>query len=133
MARIEWVEQRLEAWALWRVRGRRGPSLGIKPQPTWRGYVAPVNREPQAIVPVHDHECWGTEQAVKQLDDELRRTVEGYYLHGSLAVRGWLGISRSTLSQRLTLAHARLAELLRDPHAALARVPGSIVEQGFKP
>lgn len=133
MARIDWVEQRLEVWALWRARGRRGEALGIKPQPTWRGYVAPVDREPQAIVPVDDNECWRTERAVHQLQPPLVETVEAYYLHGSLAVRHWLGISKGTLSQRLTLAHARLADLLRDPHARLAEVPGSIVERGFKP
>lgn len=133
MARIEWVQQRLDAWALWRIRGRIGRGMGIKPHPMWRGYVAPMDRQPQAIVPVDDEQCWRTEHAVRALASPLLETVEGYYLHGSLAVRDRLGISRATLSLRLTDAHAQLAELLRDPRATAAQVPGSIVERGFKP
>lgn len=113
MARIEWVEQRLDAWALWIIRGRRCGGGSVHPM--WRDAPPDPNEIHEARVPVDEEECWLTDRQVRALPDPLAETVGAYYLHGSIYARDRLKISSSLLSQRIQDAHRRLAEALRRP------------------
>ncbi|TAK97056.1 MAG: hypothetical protein EPO09_04935 [Aquabacterium sp.] len=108
MARIEFVEQRLNLWAEWVHRGRSG--LG-------GGMLAMFNGEaidsgpPTARIPLNEEECWNTEASVLKLEQPLQDTVVLYYLSGTLAVRSKLDISDAVLSKRLDKAHRVLSAL----------------------
>lgn len=105
MAKIDWVQERLERWAEWVARGgaRCGGTL-----PMFKGMPVDSARPLQGIV-LDDTECWKTATSVKALPEPLSTTVSGYYTRGSLATQEALGISRAVLSQRIDRAHRLLA------------------------
>lgn len=113
MARIEWVEHRLQNWARWRL-GSGGGSLGYSAsRPTPEGVVL---REPYAEVPipVSEIEASDTDALVSRLPGELRRTVEEWYVGtGTLAEKlARLCCAARTLHDRIDRAHRIIAEHL---------------------
>lgn len=110
MARIDWVEQRLENWARWlatRGSGALGfASVNLSEANAGRdGYVT-------SAVPISDVEASVTDDAVRRLPGELRAVVESAYLSSDFErVRlARLCISKSTYHERIGRAHRLLAE-----------------------
>lgn len=117
MAKIEHVHHRLERWAMWVHRGRRsGGGGGMLPM--FQGYRPEVNVAREAVVPIQEEECWRTEEAIKQLPEEMASTVGMYYLHDSSYTQRQFGISSSVLSQRIDSAHRMLARSFAQSLAA---------------
>lgn len=134
MAKIEWVHQRLELWAEWIIRGRvSNDGLGFGSNPLAHEYEAPTNREPRAVIPLNGDECWATDQAIAKLEERQQRLVAEYYLNGSAAAADRLGLSRSSLSQWLSSAHLKLADLMHQerPRVALVERKPTTVERWF--
>jgi hypothetical protein len=65
MARIEWVKQRLENWALWKER-ERGGGLGFSSTTSFL-HDADTSRYREARVPVDEVDASVTDQAVESL------------------------------------------------------------------
>lgn len=112
MARIDWVEHRLQNWARWMLT-RGGGVLGyasVDLQAAGNG----GSREPyeSAPVPISDMEASDTDQAVQLLPGELRMTViEVYTGKGGLADKiRRLCCGESTVHARIGRAHRLLAD-----------------------
>ena len=122
MAKIEWIDLRLTRWATWRVTGRSSTG-GSSQHPMWRG--GRQTGYPEAVVPISEEECWKTDQAVRELPEELGLTLVHYYVGGSRRTRQVMAVSPATLSQRIDQAHRLLAQKLSvapGPDAALGPV-----------
>lgn len=140
MARLEWMEHRLNNWARWRLT-RGGGVLGYAgvdlsdPTPGVRDPYAPVS------VPTSDVEASETQDAVNQLSPpELKRTLEVFYLgRGGIrdkAVR--LRCAESTVYARVEQAHHQLAGILslkqsraRDERARVELLQRGVAAGGF--
>jgi hypothetical protein len=84
MARIEWVRQRLENWALWHERGRGG-GLGYATQSVLLTERVDGDRA-EAWVPVDEVEAAVTDEAVDALKlgyGHLHKTLQLFYLRGA--------------------------------------------------
>lgn len=105
MAKIDWVQDRLERWAEWLCRsgGTSGGTL-----PMFRGDPVDMAR-PLLQYALDETECWKTGEDVNNLPAPLPETVVAYYLSGSMAAQDRLSISRAVLSQRIGKAHTLLA------------------------
>lgn len=82
MARIEWVRQRLENWALWHERGCGG-GLGYATQSVLLS--EPVDGGRQAWVPVDEIDAAITDEGVESLKlghGHLHDTLHLFYLRG---------------------------------------------------
>jgi hypothetical protein len=82
MARIEWVKQRLENWALWKERERSG-GLGFSTQSVLLS--DPVDRGREMPLPVLEIEAEQTNQAVESLKlgrGHLYVTLQYIYIKG---------------------------------------------------
>ncbi len=111
MARIEWVEQRLQNWARWAlnrgsgVLGYAGVNLAT---------AAVVTRDPYAEVPIpiSDIEASETDDAVQRLPSELKATVLELYLGvgGIKDKLRRLACAESTLHRRVAQAQRMLAD-----------------------
>jgi hypothetical protein len=116
MARIEWVDQRLTNWALWKI-GSRAGGLGYA---TVNLQAPPVDNptgwDAQARIPVDDAEAAVTDEGVRTLPSELRRTVEVFYIDpGSVATKlKKLACERATLNARIETAHRKLSSWFGD-------------------
>lgn len=122
MAKIVWIELRLDRWAAWRIQGRRLGS-GASCHPMWRDMPPDPAAGYEARVPLNEEECWQTDKAVMALEPQLAELVAAYYLHGGLFALDRLKISRSTMQARLTSAHALLARALERPAPVGSRGP----------
>lgn len=131
MAKIEWVDQRLDVWAKWVVNGRSLVS-GAGCHPMWRDMPPDPAQTYEARVPINEEECWRTEQAVQALPVELAQTVAAYYLHGTYFAQDRLSISRAVLSQRLDRSHRLLAQSLARV-GPVSEQPPSSWERSFTP
>lgn len=113
MARIEWVRQRLENWALWHERGRGG-GLGYATQSVL--LANPVDGgEREAFVPCDEIEAAETEEAVESLKlgyGHLHKTLQLFYLRG-LGIKETARLmqrAESTIKAQLDRADHLLAE-----------------------
>ncbi len=110
MARIDWIEQRLQNWARWRLTSGSG-ALGFA---SVNLEQANMPREPyaEAPIPTSGIEAGETDDAVARLPSELRATVECHYLgRGTQAEKlARLCCTRATLYARVERAHHLLAE-----------------------
>jgi DNA-directed RNA polymerase specialized sigma24 family protein len=116
MARIEWVRQRLENWALWHERGRGG---GLGYATTSVLLADPVDRSREAWIPHDDIEAAETDEAVESLrgpHSDLHRTLHLYYLQGQGVKETARLIARaeSTVKAQLARADAVLATWFAD-------------------
>lgn len=113
MARIDWVEQRLQNWA--RCKLMRGSGvLGYAAVDLTKLADADSGRDGYitASIPVSEIEASDTDQAVLRLPSELRATVEMVYVDdGTLKTKcARLCVTESTLHRRVEQAHRHLAE-----------------------
>lgn len=110
MARTEWIDQRLQNWARWRL-NRGGGMLGFAsvnladPNAGRDGYI-------EAPIPTSDVEASETEAAVQRLPSELRRTVIEHYIErGTIDDKlKRLCVAKATHYKRLDQADRLLAE-----------------------
>jgi hypothetical protein len=110
MARIEWVEQRLQNWSRWvatRGSGMMGyASVNLADADAGRdGYAS-------AAIPVSDVEASETHEAVERLPSELKATTCEVYL-GAGGIKDKLKrlyCSEATLHRRIEQAHRLLAD-----------------------
>lgn len=112
MARIEWVRQRLENWALWHERGRGG-GLGYATQSVL--LANPVDGDThQAHIPVDEIEAGETDEAVESLKlgyGHLHKTLQLFYLRG-VGIKGTAAAmqrAESTIKAQLERADQLLA------------------------
>ena len=113
MARIEWVKQRLENWALWHERGRGG-GLGFSKQSAFLRECVDGGRDEGARVPVDEVDASVTHQAVESLklgSGHLYKTLQLIYLRGVGVKRAAVEMHRaeSTIKAQLEQADAKLA------------------------
>lgn len=109
MARIDWIELRLQNWARW-VLARRG-ELGFQSSDTMRAGGTAGYR--QAAIPIGDAEASDTDQAIRRLyPGGLALAVHEFYTgQGGVADKAArLCIAESILYRRIDQAHAQLAE-----------------------
>lgn len=112
MARIEWVKQRLDNWALWHER-LQGGGLGYASQSSFLKEVD-SSRYREAWVPCDEVEAGITDQgvaAMRQVHDHLAATVIAIYLKDS-GIKGaarQLHKAESTIHAHLGQADAWLA------------------------
>lgn len=112
MARVDWVEDRLQNWARWWL-GRRG-ELGY-------GSTNPLGaggggRYREASIPIMDAEASATDEAIGRLQPAgLGLTVREFYAGaGGIADKAArLCCSEATIYRRIEQAHAQLAEDFR--------------------
>jgi DNA-directed RNA polymerase specialized sigma24 family protein len=113
MARIDWIEQRLQNWTRWRM-SRGSGVLGYASVDLTSLADADVGRDGyvSASIPTSDVEADETDGAVQRLPSECKATVEIVYLgQGTFrekAVR--LAVGESTVHARIGRAHRLLAD-----------------------
>jgi DNA-directed RNA polymerase specialized sigma24 family protein len=110
MARVDWIEQRLQNWARWRLSGAMG-ALGYASVDLQAAMVdCDESRGP--AIPTIDCEARETDSAIGLLASELKATVLQVYLgRGGMADHARrLCCTRATIDQRIWRAHRILAE-----------------------
>lgn len=117
MARIEWVRQRLNNWALWKEREGRG-SLGFYTASAFTKMVVDTSGYRELMSTVDDIEAQATDEAVQSLLGEhahLHRTLVLIYLEdtGIRRAAGLLACAESTVKARLEQADHHIATFLR--------------------
>lgn len=113
MARIEWVKQRLENWALWHERQRRG-GLGFASQSAFLREVVDCSRHEGPQIPVDEVDASVTHEAVESLKlgkGHLHKTLQLIYLRGIgiKAAAEQMHRAESTIKAQLEQADAALA------------------------
>jgi hypothetical protein len=113
MARIEWIKQRLENWAMWKERGEAGGRGWASQSPFLNTVVTGGYR--QCMVPVDDVEASITNDAVESLRltrGHLYETLQSIYPRG-------LGIKET--ARRMLRAESTIkAQLDQADHAIAA-------------
>ncbi|KQV85447.1 hypothetical protein [Rhizobacter sp. Root1221] len=110
MARIEWIEQRLQNWVRWKLMSGRGV-LGYA---SVNLAAADMPREPYADVPIptSDIDASELDDGIERLPSELKATVHEVYL-GTNTLREKmrrLCIAEATMHARIGRAHRLLAD-----------------------
>lgn len=108
MAKIDWIDQRLNNWARWRLAAGSGSMASVNLE------EAGMPRDPYADkpIPISDCEASETEEAVQRLPGDLRVTVLEYYI-GPGGMRHKLArlcCTEPTLYARIGRAHRQLAD-----------------------
>lgn len=120
MARIEWVEFRLQNWARWKAGAGDSP-LGYATTSLTESVRSGYRESP---VPTNAVEAAETDTAVRALHPaELGRTLVCYYCDGGTyrdKVRA-LGCSVATMYSRIDQAHQQLARALTERGQAAQR------------
>jgi len=119
MAKIEWVELRLQNWARWRLAHGGDGCLGyaavdlLSAGESRRGYV-------EAVVPISDVEATDTDAAINTLVSTDRLAVYVWYVHpGGLQARAdAAGCALSTLKARVAQAHRVIGDYIMDLQAS---------------
>lgn len=111
MARIEWVQHRLENWALWHERGRGG-GLGYATQSILLS--DPTDRGRDVWVPVDEIDAAVTDEGVEALKlghGHLHKTLQLIYLRGCgiKAAARQMARAESTIKAQLDRADQLLA------------------------
>lgn len=114
MPRIDWIEERLQNWARWKIArttgdtGHSARDLGAA-NGGRSGYIT-------AAVPIIEAEAAATDEAIERLDPPgLGLTVHRFYLDtgGHVEKAARLCISVATMYARIDRAHQQLAEHFR--------------------
>lgn len=114
MARIEWVEERLQVWARWKIARGQG-QMGYA-SVSLAGSNAGRSGYAQAAIPLLEVEAAETDEAVTALHPGgLRLSVTEYYCGaGGLEDKlKRLCCAKATLMWRIDQAHVQLAEHFR--------------------
>lgn len=110
MARIDWIEQRLQNWVRWKL-GRGGGALGYA-RVNLKNAEMPREPYADAPIPTSDIDASELDEAIERLPSELKATLYAWYL-STLTLRERLRrlcIAESTLHQRIGKAHRLLAD-----------------------
>lgn len=115
MARIEWIEHRLQNWARWRLSQGRGAlgyaAVNLADADAGRdGYI-------EASIPISDVEASETDQALQRLNPPglALTVVEVYTGRGGIKDKARrLCCAEVTIYARIDQAHRQLAELLNE-------------------
>ncbi len=112
MARIEWVKQRLENWALFKAR-EAGGGLGFASQSSFLGDGAST-RYRESVIPIDDVDASVTDQAVESLKparSHLHDCLRCIYLEdrGIIGTARALGKADSTIKAQLEQADLALS------------------------
>lgn len=136
MARIEWVEHRLQNWARWRLMGGSGAlgyaavNLGAALNGGRAGYVT-------SVIPVSDVDAAEVDDAVERLPGHLKITViEVYTGEGGLAAKlQRLACAESTMHRRIGDAHRLLADhfLAKDDKQRAERARVELLQAKARP
>jgi DNA-directed RNA polymerase specialized sigma24 family protein len=110
MARLEWVKQRLENWALWKERGDRH-GLGFPSQSAFMRESVDCSRSFEAALmsTVDEIEASKTDEAVESLlgsKPHLYRTLTLIYLHGMSIRQTAEEMFKAESTVKANLAHA---------------------------
>lgn len=112
MARIDWIEQRLQEWARWRLMPGSGmlgyAGVDLADADAGRGGYVSV------AIPTSDVQASEMDELVTRLPGELRATVLEVYVGrgGEREHLAKLCCTRSTMYQRIDRAHRLLADHL---------------------
>ena len=113
MARIEWVEQRLLAWAAWLTVGDGNgyPALSVLHE-DWSPPSPGTTPTMKVGVPQSARQ---THAAVLQLSERMQKTLRVHYVQRlPLADQAeWLGCQPGTVYARVEAAHAALAAVMQ--------------------
>lgn len=129
MARIKWVQQRLENWGMWASRGGAGSS-GYASQSILAGWVESDawarNRCGASVIPVCEAEALETDRAIASFKDTRRPLAKALVLvyvldFGVLEAAHRAGVAESTMHARLTQADIAVAMWLEDRAAELVK------------
>lgn len=128
MARIGWIENRLDNWARWSTE-RASNGLGFPRQSAFlRAASAPRTGTSRNSVPTNDLDALQTERAVQALrgvNGVLHAAVVHHYLHdvsGQALADRLGGVSVRRAYQRIEEAHKVLADWFAAQRAAAAKV-----------
>ncbi len=122
MARIKWVQQRLENWGMWASRGGAGSS-GYASQSVLAGWVESDawarNRCGASVIPVSEAEALETDRAISSFKDTRRPLARSLVLvyvmdFGVLEAAHRERVSESTMHARLAQADQAVAMWLED-------------------
>lgn len=136
MAKLQWIEERLNNWARWKLSSGSSSLAGVDLA------NADMPREPyaDAPIPITDCEASDTDVAVMLLPGELKITVLEYYIgRGGLRHKlTRLFCSEATLYARISKAHRQLADHFmakqdkaKAERARLAELAASAKPKGF--
>lgn len=108
---IPHINDKLNKWADWVAGGRKVVGLGYPSQCAFTRVGMPTAPRDPGL----NEQAWEMEQAVHRLDQNLRDVVEQFYLYAGTAETHAkaLRIGRSTLFDRLHMAHTRIMEWLQ--------------------
>lgn len=117
MARIDWIEQRLQNWARWKltrgggVQGYAGVNFAAL-----GGANAGRDGYVESVVPINELEAGATDTAIDTLAPDLQRAVRAWYLRreGKVQAAAEAGCAVSTMFARIDLAHMKLAQHFSD-------------------
>lgn len=120
MKRIEWVDQRLRSWAMWRMcssSGYRSPSFEYEERST--SVLSAVDIDVET-----EREALEMDQAVAALPQELADVVVAYYTWqgGMTVIEQKIRVTRATVHRRLCHADLRIVDWLDAQAAARRRV-----------
>jgi len=106
MARIEWVKNRLNNWALWKTLGQSGP-LGY-PQSVF-ARLGGRGRRAEAVIPIDNIDAGLTDQAVNSLQltrSHLYLTLQCIYIWNLGVTRTAKKLNRAPSTVKAHLEHA---------------------------
>lgn len=123
MARIEWVKQRLNNWALWKVQEGSG-GMGFASQSSFLN-SAPGESRPEARIPIDEIDASVTNEAVESLKvprPHLYRVLQCMYPRGigAKATARECECAESTVYSLLSVADGVLANWFRERADATA-------------
>lgn len=119
MARIEYIKQRLENWALWKERESRG-GLGFYSQSAFLREVVDCSRQGNSLYSTIDEiEATKTDEAVESLQfgkEQLYRTIDFIYLQdtGIRKAAEYMCKAESTIKANLEKADFEIQVFLRN-------------------
>ena len=107
MAKLQWIAERLDNWARWKLAAGSSSLAHVNPE----NAGMPREAYADAPIPISDCEASDTDDAVERLPDELKATVIEYHLgRGGLRHKlTRLCCAESTLHARMERAHRLLA------------------------
>lgn len=129
MARIKWVQQRLENWGMWASRGGAG-SGGFASASVLAGWVESDawarNRCGGSVIPVSESDALETDRAIASFKDTRRPLAEALVLvyvydFGVLEAAYRARVAESTMHARLSQADQAVAMWLEDRQAEAQR------------
>lgn len=110
---IIYVNDRLNRWAEWVLRGKRVVGLDY---PSQCSYTRMSGCNDRVFSPEFDEESYETESAIQRLDEPLKRIVMVFYLETSTIEQKAkaLHCCRDTVYSRLERAHHALLGIMND-------------------